>query len=293
MGEKRFGRLVLIIVFICGAIGCDEDKSSCKNEQSCEIESQVRCNGQTVQICSAREDGCLTWQDQTDCADAGMTCSMDAGTTGCLCVISSVGGPENPLPEGGIGGVDVTTTEVDWDDVDGALSYDVYFGPTCPPPAYPDPAFQKVASPELTGLTLVAETTYCWQVIALADDDCHGVGPAWYFTTHCSDDPVPGFPEVISELSVSYPSNTTEEFYLLQFSEEVNRVGQAIRMTPVNGGSGTYAGTKRVEDSQTDFRANFEGVASGDVYTLTVGTNLIDACGKHPVAPTEITIEIE
>jgi hypothetical protein len=225
----------------------------------------------------------------TSCDDSSTERDVDGGP---ICTDEgSPAVPENPVPAADATNVDFVLTRLDWDDAEGATSYDVYFdGFVCPPPAYPDPAFQNVTSSELTDLKLLAEMGYCWQVVSLDDNDCPTQGPTWSFTTACGD-PVPGPPEVTSPLSATYPSGTTEGYYPLAFSEEVNKVGQGLTLSPDNEGLGTHDGTNRMSD--TEFHVNFTGVADGESYTLTVGTAVRDTCGNTLAAPVDITITID
>jgi parallel beta-helix repeat protein len=84
--------------------------------------------------------------------------------------------PANPLP--GDTAIDISlTTDLDWDDSDGATSYDVYFGTTYPP--------EKVGTVSTSAYDpglLDKNTLYYWRIVA--KNDCgETTGDLWQFTT--------------------------------------------------------------------------------------------------------------
>lgn len=84
------------------------------------------------------------------------------GTAGSQCV-NPPDTPSNPSPTHGATDVDREILKtIDWADTPGAESYDLYFGDSCPPPAYPDEAFRNVPSSERGVSNLAGSTEYCW-----------------------------------------------------------------------------------------------------------------------------------
>lgn len=113
--------------------------------------------------------------------------TVDAATDGGC----ELGVPGEPNPATQSVGVDpMLQTELQWAEVAGATAYDVYLGTTCPPPSYPDAAFEYVGTPALSGLSLDYDASYCWQVVARAGA-CRQPGPVWAFETGspCSEAP--------------------------------------------------------------------------------------------------------
>jgi hypothetical protein len=218
--------------------------------------------------------------DGTDCFTEGPDWSF---STAC----SPPGTPAGPTPADGATDVDAaSTTALDWDDSDGSATYDVYFGDTCPPPAYPDAAYENVSASELTGLTLSDGTNYCWKVVAVdATGNCTEEGPNWTFDTTCVD-PVAGAPTVTS---TDFQATGTSGTYTLTFSEDVTNVDASLTWAATTG-TGSL-GTVTALDAQT-YEVAFTGVAPGDVYTLTVGTTVLDTCGTPLDAAVNITITV-
>jgi len=257
----------------------------------CTTLTDTQCNGTLIETCAAGADGCLDWTGGVDCADTSELCDDTTGDAGCTinCALTGPVLPAGPAPAHQAVNVDETTvTSVDWADSNGATSYDVYFGSTCPPPTYPDAAFQNVTASELTGLTLATNTQYCWQVVAI-DSDCAVQGPVWSFHTTCND-PVAGAPSVTSNVAALYAIGTTTDTYTLTFSEDVSGVITGLTWTPVTG-SGAL-GTVVQVDPQT-YTVPFSGVVDGDQYTLTVTTAVQDVCGNPLTAATNISISID
>ncbi len=266
--------------------------ASCMDEcvDECDTLADTQCSGTVIQSCVTGPDGCLDWEGGTDCASSGELCDDSGGEATCVidCAVSGPAVPGAPTPAHQSTQVDESSvTSVSWADSAGASSYDVYFGDTCPPPTYPDPAFQNVTASELTGLTLAPDTGYCWQVVAL-DANCAVQGPQWTFHTTCSD-PVPGAPVVTSSLAVEYPQGTTSGTYTLTFSEDVSGVTTGLQWTPVVG-SGTMGAVIQV-GPQT-YTVPFLGVADGDQYTLTVTTSVQDLCGAPLSAAVDVAITV-
>ena len=263
---------------------CDPGTLTCSGDcvDLCPAAGQSQCAGTTIQTCTANQAGCLVWSNGQDCAAQGKTCSTAAGAAACTgggSCTSPPGAPSGPTPVDGATGVDPATTTVDWADASGATHYAVYLSTTCPPPAYPNAAFKSVTASTLTGLTLAAGSTYCWQVVALDAAGCTTAGPTWGFQTRgaCAD-PVPGAPTVTST-DASYPVGTTTGTYSLTFSESVHDVATNLTWTPLTG-TGTMA--VATVDAST-YTITFSGVQDGDRYRLTVGTGVTDDCG-HPLA---------
>lgn len=199
------------------------------------------------------------------------------------------GSPTNPRPTAEANDVDPEeVTELSWDEADGATGYDVYLSDECPPPSYPNDAFEHVTEPALTGLTLAEAVSYCWQVVAVAPGtNCSTAGPVWSFTTVCHD-PVSGVPEVTSD-GATLPSGTTSGTYTLTFSEPVSNVETGVTWSAVYG-SGTM-GTINAVDAAT-YEVPFSGVADGDSYTLTVPVTVVDTCNNPLSAAVVIPITI-
>jgi hypothetical protein len=84
--------------------------------------------------------------------------------------------PTNPLP--GDKAIDISlTTDLDWDDSDGATSYDVYFGTT-----YPPEKVGTVSDSAYDPGLLNKDSIYYWRIIA--KNDCgETTGDLWQFTT--------------------------------------------------------------------------------------------------------------
>jgi PKD repeat protein len=89
--------------------------------------------------------------------------------------------PSDPSPADAATGVDVNV-DLSWictDPDNDALTYDIYFGTTSPPPlvisGYNDTSF-------VLG-TLLPSTTYYWKIVAKDPDGVTTTGPIWSFTT--------------------------------------------------------------------------------------------------------------
>ncbi len=281
----------------CADVGqlCEDytGDASCMDEcvDECTALTDTQCNGTVIESCITGPDGCLDWDGGTDCADTSELCDDSVGDAGCVinCAISGPTLPAGAAPAHQAVNVDETSvTSVDWADSTGAASYDVYFSDSCPPPTYPDNAFQNVTTSELTGLTLTADTRYCWQVVAI-DSECAVQGPVWSFHTTCVD-PTPGVPTVTSALAEMYAPGTTSGSYTLTFSEDVVDAITGLTWTPVTG-SGSL-GTVTQVDPQT-YTVPFSGAADGDSYTLTVGTSITDVCGNPLSASVDIVLAID
>jgi hypothetical protein len=267
--------------------------ASCMEEcvDECNTLTDTQCSGTVIETCVTGPDGCLDWEGGTDCADTSELCDDSTGDAGCVinCALSGPAEPAGPTPAHQATDVDESAvTSVNWADSNGATSYDVYFGDTCPPPAYPDASFQNVTASELTGLTLATDTQYCWQVVAI-DSECAVQGQVWTFHTTCVD-PVAGPPTVTSTLATLYAIGTTADSYTLTFSEDVSGVITGLTWTPVTG-SGTL-GTVTQVDPQT-YTVPFSGVVDGDQYTLTVTVAITDVCGIPLTAAVDIAISID
>jgi len=89
--------------------------------------------------------------------------------------------PSNPIPANGSTGISIDT-DLDWDcsDPDGhTLTYDVYFGPTNPPPK----VASNISTSDFSPGTLEYFTYYYWRIIAWDDHDHQTSGPLWRFRT--------------------------------------------------------------------------------------------------------------
>jgi hypothetical protein len=88
------------------------------------------------------------------------------------------GAPANPSPADGATGV-ALDADVDWSDVAGATSYDVYGGISPSPPYIGTTAVSNFAAP-----TLACGTRHYWKIVA--KNACGSVaGAVWDFTTVC------------------------------------------------------------------------------------------------------------
>ncbi|MFH2008250.1 MAG: Ig-like domain-containing protein [bacterium] len=262
--------------------------STCVDE--CATAGDAQCQGTVIQTCTMGGDGCTDWVSGVDCASSGNICSGAGGTASCIPDCPTLPSlPSNPGPVDGANNVDwAAVTSVDWADSTNATSYDVYFGASCPPPAYPNAGFTTVTSSTLTGLTLSQATDYCWQVVAIANASCYRPGPVWTFRTTCND-PVAGPPTVTSSNVASFPAGTTGGTYSLTFSEPVNNVPTSLTWTQVVG-SGTMTPT---QISPQVYSIDFTGAADGDSYTLTVGSGVTDTCGNPVSPPVTITFSVD
>jgi len=220
----------------------------------------------------------------------GGTPGGSGGTGGSTCA-DPPAPPAGPTPSDGASNIDASSvTTVDWDDTAGAATYDVYLSDACPPPGYPNDAFQSVTTSELTGQSLSAGVSYCWQVVAVGEEPgCFTVGPLWTFqaTGVCSD-PSPG-PPTVTSVDASYGPGTTSDTYTLTFSEAVTGVGGQVTWTPVVG-NGTMGSITPVDGST--YTVGFSGASDSDRYTLTVGTGVTDVCGNPLAGATDIDILI-
>ena len=151
----------------------------------CENEGDSQCDGSVIETCALTGSGCLEWIGGYDCADGGWQCDDSGGVANCLTdCTTGPGAPTNPSPADGATDVDAgVVTVLDWDDVSGATSYDVYFGTTCPPPAYPDAGYQRTVVSEWAGVALAGSSSYCWKVVPRDDAGCLTEGPTWTFDT--------------------------------------------------------------------------------------------------------------
>jgi hypothetical protein len=100
-------------------------------------------------------------------------------------------------------GVSVSA-DLDWDNVDGATSYDVYFGTSSNPPYYGSTASTSYSLP-----TLGYGTHYYWKIVAKNACGQSTSGPVWDFTTQCL---APGTPTLSSPANWSYAGGPTPEF---------------------------------------------------------------------------------
>jgi len=75
--------------------------------------------------------------------------------------------------------------DLDWADAARAVSYDVYFGPSNPPPLVPGGAR---TSSDLPLTTLSSGATYYWRVEA-RNNAGTTIGPLWRFTTQVDQTP--------------------------------------------------------------------------------------------------------
>ena len=84
--------------------------------------------------------------------------------------------PSNPLPENEQTGVSTSTTEITWDAVADATSYDVYFGTTTL-------EFQETVSTNSFSVTLDENTTYQWQIFSRNQWEVVSGCDVWTFDT--------------------------------------------------------------------------------------------------------------
>ena len=189
--EDQGGCLVWSTVTNCSVTGgtCDDALGTPKCTDSCvdlcDGVGETRCNGTRVQNCVEGGAGCLTWETDSDCALTEQACNDGSGQAACVedCNLHSPVEPSSPEPQDQ--GVDVDpdlTTQLTWAASEGAVSYAVYAGEACPPPAWPDAAFVSVSDPGMP-VSLAFETSYCWQVVAISEDGCETEGPVWSFET--------------------------------------------------------------------------------------------------------------
>jgi hypothetical protein len=256
----------------------------------CENEGDSQCDGSVIETCALTGSGCLEWIPGYDCADGGWLCDDSGGVANCLTdCTSGPGAPTNPSPADGATDVDAgVVTVLDWDDVSGATSYDVYFGTTCPPPAYPDAAYQRTVVSEWAGVALSESSSYCWKVVPRDDAGCLTEGPTWTFDTGCLD-PVTGAPTVTSDATATFAPGTTAGTVVLTFSEDVQNVSASLTWSPVTG-SGTLD-TVTAIDAAT-YEVDFSGANDGDEYVLTVGTGVTDVCGIPLASAVDIHVVI-
>jgi len=97
--------------------------------------------------------------------------------------------PSSPTPANGATGVSIDA-DLDWGDAARATSYNVYFGPTNPPPLV-----ANTPSSDWALSTLSYETTYYWQIVA-SNSVGHTPGPVWSFTTQREDQRNPAISDV-------------------------------------------------------------------------------------------------
>ena len=274
---------------VCDAGGGTSDATCVRDcTDQCGAEGDTQCAGTVIQTCELNALDCLDWVDGTDCDDSGLICDDATGDASCMvdCSLYHPDTPTGPTPADGASEVEpATVTSLDWDDAAGATGYDVYWGTTCPPPAYPSAGYTAVTASALTGLSFSQGATYCWKVVALDDNLCSAEGPEWTFTTSCTD-PVAGPPAVTSSDATMSAGGS----YLLTFSEDVLGVAGNLTLTAVSG-SGTLGAVTAV--SAQSYQVAISGAAPGDVYTLTVGTGVTDICHTALAAPVDLTITIE
>jgi len=205
-------RRLLCCVFFLLLAACDDDAtnnanntsnvnntsninntSSTNNSLPCTgPEGTTYCSGETIVLCGLGAGGYQEFL-VTDCAASGQVCTDLGGDPLCGpdCDADAPGAPLNPVPTTGATHIDPdVTTQLTWDAAEGADSYAVYVGATCPPPAFPDTAFVEVTSTSMP-VTLAFDTAYCWQVIPLTDAGCLAEGAVWSFETGspCTDAP--------------------------------------------------------------------------------------------------------
>ncbi|MFO7564996.1 MAG: GEVED domain-containing protein [Enhygromyxa sp.] len=70
-----------------GTLGCTAectfDLSECCNDACPEVD-QTQCNGDTIEICSVGDNGCLVWTAETDCAGMNEYCDASRGPAVCV-----------------------------------------------------------------------------------------------------------------------------------------------------------------------------------------------------------------
>lgn len=254
---------------------------------ACPTAGDSRCQGTKVETCATTASGCREWVSGFDCASGGWACNATGNTAKCEFTCSSAPSTiANPAPADAATNVATSTAKLDWDDVTGASGYDVYFADAsvtgaCPPPAYPDTVYQRATASEWP-VKLADNKSYCWKVVARnATGGCIAEGAAYTFTTGCTD-AVAGAPTLTSGTTVNLSSGATTGSLTLTFSEDVQNVSTSLTWTAVTG-TGALGAVTQV-DAKT-YTVAFSGVASGDSYTLTVGTGVTDSCGTPSRRP--------
>lgn len=249
-----------------------------------------RCDGAVIEYC-VPEGSCGTWEAVSDCATNEFTCDDSQGEAVCMpdCGLTGPAMPSTPLPDDATTDIDSTMLSLlDWDDVPGAIGYHVYLGDTCPPPAYPDPAYQWVDElSELTGIMTEEVVSYCWRVVPEDNYGCWTPGPEWTFDTACIDHE-PGRSPTVTSRTAIFGQGATSGVYRLTFSEPVFHVAENITLTPSGSETGTL-GSVVALDAQT-YEVGIEGLADGDEYTLTVATGVTDTCGNAMAGPANIRL---
>jgi hypothetical protein len=132
----------------------------------------------TVSINSAASS--LTANTYNDTVTFTNTTNGDGNTTrGVMLTVEPCPKPAAPTnPSPGDTAIDISlTTDLDWDDSDGATSYDVYFGTT-----YPPEKVGTVSDSAYDPGLLDKNTLYYWRIVA--KNDCGDTtGDLWQFTT--------------------------------------------------------------------------------------------------------------
>ena len=217
-------------------------------------------------------------------SDSDGDTDSDSDTDG-QCVPSPLK-PSNPIPADGATGVSTASTDtLNWMDAPLATHYDVYQGTDCPAPDYPDAQYVEVTESELTGLSLVPSTTYCWKVVAIDDAGCFTEGDTWTFETICPD---PTAPTVTSAPVQTFLAGVSSYSFIISFSKDMVPLTMSDLTWAQVTGSGTLDSLTTIDANE--FEVEFSGVVNGDAYTLTVETSAIDqACG----IPIDEAYEIE
>lgn len=75
-----------LVWLVVEASGCSDPSGTCVDD--CAVNGAFRCASTVIQICDVAADGCLDWQDETDCASAGETCGDASGEASCVAACS-------------------------------------------------------------------------------------------------------------------------------------------------------------------------------------------------------------
>jgi len=67
----------------------DPGEAVCVCYNTCSLENDTRCNGDSLDLCTLEADGCLKWRPSTDCSVGGETCAV--GPSGGVCVPTATG----------------------------------------------------------------------------------------------------------------------------------------------------------------------------------------------------------
>ncbi len=142
--------------------------------------------------------------------------------------------PVNPLPPNGIQGVSADI-DLNWDNSNGATSYDVYFG-TVSPPSFA----ANVTDSSYDVGTLSYSSTYYWKIVA--KNSCGEIdGPEWNFETEAS----PSSPK-IGYLRKGVWNELDHDLYIYSAPSRVDDLGTLIA-SDYNSPDGTTVGITAID----------------------------------------------